>query len=108
MNESFSEVNNVLKHNLLTCPVSSALTNFLNPVRQVPLMPLSLNNDCLSTDPFQSPIHVSSNSIEKNVSIQENFNVFISKNDCDFQQQAHGIIPEETSQTVLSISLISK
>ena len=41
-------------------------------------MPLSLNNNCLSTAPFQSPIQVNSTSTEQNVSIQENFNVAIS------------------------------
>ena len=88
---TFSQVNNVLlTHNLLTCPVSSTLTAFLNPDCQAPLpMPLSLNSNCPSTAPFQSPIQVSSTSIEQNVSIQKTLNVAISKNDCDFQQQAH-------------------
>ena len=35
-------------------------------------MPLSLNNNCPSMAQFQSPIEVSSTSIEQNVSIQEN------------------------------------
>ena len=86
----FSDVNNVLTHNLFTCVVSSALTAFLISDRQAPLMPLSLNNDCLFTAPSQSPIQVSSTSMEKNVSIQENLNVAISKIGCDFQQQSHG------------------
>ena len=56
------------------------------PDRQAPLMPLSLNNNCPSTAPFQSPIQVNSTSIEQNVSIQEYLNVAISiKNDCHFQ-----------------------
>ena len=46
--------------------------------RQAPLMPLSLNNNCPSTAPFQSPIQVNSTSIEQNVSIQENLTVAIS------------------------------
>ena len=45
------------------------------PDRQAPLMPLSLNNNCPSTAPFQCPIQVNSTSIEQNVSIQENLNV---------------------------------
>ena len=48
------------------------------PDRQAPLMLLSLNNNCPSTAPFQSPIQVNSTSIEINVSIQENLNVAIS------------------------------
>ena len=52
------------------------------PDRQTPLIPLSLNNNCPSTAPFQSPIQVNSTFIEQNVSIQENLNVAISlKND---------------------------
>ena len=77
---------------LLTCTVSSALTAFLNPDRQVSLMPLSSNNICPSTTPFQSPIRASSIYIEQNVSIQESLNVIISKNGWDFQQQAHDMI----------------
>ena len=57
-----------LTYNMLTCPVSSALKAFLNPDRQAPLMPLGLNDNCPSTAPFQSPIQVSSTSIEQNVS----------------------------------------
>ena len=54
--------------------------------RQAPLMPLSLNNNCLSTALFQSAIQINSTSIEQNVSIQENLNVALSiKNDCDLQ-----------------------
>ena len=52
--------------------------------RQAPLMPLSLNNNCLSTVLFQSAIQINSTSIEQNVSIQENLNVALSiKNDYD-------------------------
>ena len=36
--------------------ISSTLTAFLNPDRQAPLMPLSLNSNYPSTAPFQSPI----------------------------------------------------
>ena len=75
----FSEINNVLTHSLLTCPVFC-------PDRQPPLMPLWLNNNCSSTTPFQSPIQVNSTSIEKNVSIQENLIVAISlEKDYDVQ-----------------------
>ena len=42
------------------------------PDCQASLMLLSLNNNCPSTAPFQSPIQVISTSIEQNVSIQEN------------------------------------
>ena len=70
----------------------SALIAFLNRYRQALLMPLSLNDNCPSTAPCQSPIQVNSTSIEQNDSIQENLNVAITKNDCDFQQQAHGMI----------------
>ena len=48
------------------------------PDRQPPLMPLSLNNNCPSTAPFQSPIQVNSTSIEQDVSIQENLIAAIS------------------------------
>ena len=62
------------------------LSSVFCPDRQAPLMPLSLNNNCPSTAPFQSPIQVNSTSIKQNVSIQEYLNVAISiKNDCDFQ-----------------------
>ena len=56
------------------------------PDRQSPLlMPLSLNNNCPSTAPFQSPVQVNSTSIEQNVSIQENLNgAIVFENDCDF------------------------
>ena len=77
-----------LTHNLLTCPLSSALVAFLNPYRQA----LSLNNNCPSTAPFESPIQVNLTSIEQNVSIQENLNVAFSKNDSGFQQQTHSMI----------------
>ena len=49
--------------------MSSALTAVLNFDRQAPLMPLSLNVNCPFTAPFQSPIQVSSTSIEQNVTI---------------------------------------
>ena len=94
LEQQLSYVNNVLTHSLLTCPVYSALTAFLDPDDQPPLVPLSLNNNYPSMAPFQSPIHASSTSIEQNVSIQENLTIAISKNDCDFQQQAHGMISE--------------
>ena len=45
---------------------------------QASLMLFSLNNNCPSTAPFQSPIQVNSSSIEQIVSIQENLNVTIS------------------------------
>ena len=56
------------------------MSSVLSPDRQASLMPLSLNNNCPSTAPFQSPIQVNcySTSIEQNVSIQENLNVAIS------------------------------
>ena len=79
-----------LTHDLLTFQVSSALAAFLNHDRQAPLMPLSLNNNCPSTFPQYHPSQL--NFIEQNVSIQENLDVAISKNDCNFQQQAHGMI----------------
>ena len=41
------------------------------PDHQPMLMPLSLNNSCPSTAPFQSPIQVKSTSVEQNVSIQK-------------------------------------
>ena len=44
---------------------------------QASMMPLSLNNNCSSKAPFQSPIQVNSTSSEQNVSIQENLNVTI-------------------------------
>ena len=34
------------------------------PDRQAPLMPLSLNNNCPSTAPFESPIQFNSTSVE--------------------------------------------
>ena len=80
--------------------------------RQASLMPLSLNNNYPSTAPIQSPIQVNSNSIEQNVSIEENLNAAISlKNDCDFQHynSKHMVwFPEETSLFFLSISISSK
>ena len=51
------------------------MSSVFSPVRQASLMLLSLNNNCPSTAPFQSPIQVNSTSIEQNVSIQENLNV---------------------------------
>ena len=69
------------KFSIQFADMSSTLTAFLNPDRQAPLMSLSLNKNC--------PIQVSSTSIEQKVSIQENLNVVISKNGCDFKQQAH-------------------
>ena len=70
------------------------LSSVFSPDRQPPLMPFSLNNNCLSKAPFQSPIQVNSTSIEQNFSIQENLIVAISlKNGCDqFQQHIHGMI----------------
>ena len=47
------------------------MSNVFCPDRQAPLMPLSLNNNCPSTAPFQSLIKVNLTSIEQNVSIQE-------------------------------------
>ena len=89
-------------------PVSSTLAAFLNPDCQAPLpMPLSLNNNCPSTAPFQSPIQVSSTSIEQNVSIQKTLNVAISKNDCDFQQQAHWDMISGVNFTNCSFNSIS-
>ena len=73
----FSELNNVLTHSLLECPVSSVLAAFLNH------------------DFLQSSFQVSSISVEQNVSTQENLNVTVSKNDCDLQQQVHGMISGE-------------
>ena len=83
------------------------------PDRQVPLVPLSLNNNCPSTASFQSSIQVNSTFIEQNVSIQENLNVAISiKNDCDFQHSNSKHMawwfPKETSQIALSISISNK
>ena len=70
------------------------------PDRQVPLMPLSLNNNCPSTAPFQSPIQVNWTSIEQKVSIQEKLNVTISlKNEFDFHHfnsKHMAWFPEET------------
>ena len=54
------------------------MSSVFSPDCQPSLMLLSLNNNCLSTAPFQSPIQVNSTSIEQNVSIQENLNVSIS------------------------------
>ena len=71
------------------------MSSVFSPDRQALLMPLSLNNNCLSTSPFQSPIEVNSTSIEQNVSIQENLNVAVSIKNYWFltlQQQAHGMI----------------
>ena len=100
---------NVLTHNLLTYPVSSSLTAFLNPDCQAQLMPLSLNNNCPSTVPFQSLIQLISTSIEQNVSVQENSNFGISKNGCAFQQQAHGMISRgNITNYVPSFSISSK
>ena len=48
------------------------ISSAFHPDRQPPLMPLSLNNNCPSRAPLQSPIQVKSTSIEQNVSIQEN------------------------------------
>ena len=79
--------------------MSSGSGSVFCPDRQAPLMPLSLNNNCPSTAPFQSSIPTS---IEQNVSIQENANVAISlKNNCDFQHSNSkhmAWFPEETSQ----------
>ena len=80
------------------------------PDRQAQLMPLSLNNNCPSMAPFQSPIQVNSTSIEQNVSIQENLNISL-KNDCDFQHSNSkhmAWFPEETSQIFRLISISSK
>ena len=57
--------------------MSSVFSDF-SPDRQASLMLLSLNNNCPSTAPFQSPIQVNSTTIEQNASIQENLNVTIS------------------------------
>ena len=54
------------------------MSSVFSPDRQASLMLLSLNNNCPSTAPFQSPIQVNSISIEQNVSIQENLNDTIS------------------------------
>ena len=54
------------------------MSSVFSPDRQASLMHLSLNNNCPSTAPFQSPIQFSSTSIEQNVSIQDNLNVAIS------------------------------
>ena len=51
------------------------ISSVFSPDRQTSLMPLSLNNNCPSTAPFQSLIQVNSTSIEQNVSTQENLNV---------------------------------
>ena len=62
------------------------MSSVFSPDRQASLVLLSLNNNCPSTAPFQSPIQVNSTSIEQNISIQEDLNVTISLlNDCDFQ-----------------------
>ena len=85
------------------------MSSVLCPDHQPSPMPLPLNNKCPSKAPFQSPIQVNSISIEQNVSIQENLIVAISlKNGCDFQHSNSkhmAWFPEETSQTVLSISV---
>ena len=54
------------------------MSSVFSPDRQASLMLPSLNNNCISTAPFQSPIQVNSTSIEQNVSIQQNLNVTIS------------------------------
>ena len=54
------------------------MSSVFSPDRQASLMLLSLNNNCPSTAPFQSPIQVNSTSIEQNIAIQENLNVTIS------------------------------
>ena len=55
------------------------ISSIFSPDRQTSLMPLSLNKNCPSKAPFQSPmIQVNSTSIEQNVSIQENLNVTLS------------------------------
>ena len=51
----------------------SHMSSVFSPDRQASLMFLSLNNNCPSTVPFQSPIQANSTSIEQNVSIQENY-----------------------------------
>ena len=66
------------------------LSSVFCPNRQAPLMPLSLNNNCPSIAPFQSPIQVNSTSIEKNDSIQEYLNVAICIK--TLQRQAHSLI----------------
>ena len=89
------------------------MSSVFSPDLQASLMPLSLNNNCPSTTPFQSPIQVNSTPIEQNVSIQENLNVAMSiKNYCDFQHSnskhmAWFDFPEETSKIVLPISISS-
>ena len=54
------------------------MSSVFSPDRQTSLMLLSLNKNCPSTAPLQSPIQVNSTSIEQNVSTQENLNVTIS------------------------------
>ena len=49
------------------------MSSVFSPDRQALLMLLSLNNNCPSTAPFQSPMQVNSTSIEQNVSIQKKF-----------------------------------
>ena len=62
------------------------MSSVFSPDRQALVMPLSLNSNCPSTAPFQSPIQFNLTFIEQNVSIQENLNIAISiKNYCDFQ-----------------------
>ena len=77
------------------------------PDSQALLMPLFSNNNCPSMAPFQSPIQVSSSSIDQNVSIQENLDVAISiKNDCDYQHansKHMAWFPEKTSQIIIII-----
>ena len=51
--------------NIQFASMSPALTAFLNPDRQAPLIPISLNKSCPYTAPFQCPIQVSSTHLSK-------------------------------------------
>ena len=89
------------------------MSSVFSPDRQASLMLLSLNNNCPSTAPFQSPIQVNSTSIERNVSIQEILDVTISLlNDCDFllsnSKQLHVMISGGNFTNCSSIYISSK
>ena len=76
---------------LLTCPVSPSLKlkAFLNPDRQTPLMPLSLNNMFTALPRLHFKVPSKSAQLPLSKTSPKNLNVAISKNDCDFQQQVH-------------------
>ena len=101
-----SRENNILTHSLLTCVLSSQPSQSWSPSFDDARL---LENNLPSMAEFQSPIQVSSASIEQNFSIQENLNVAISESSSVISNSKHmAWLYEKTLQIILSISISSK